>query len=64
MDYRTNEENELLLNEIGLDIIEIKAKDSGRDSQTGTCLFNFTPKLRLCVVARVMVTANTNVLID
>ena len=39
MDYRTNEENELLLNEIGLDVIEIKAKDSGRDSQTGTCLF-------------------------
>ena len=43
--YRTNEENELLLNEVGNDIIEIKAKDPRKDAQTRTCMVSLNPML-------------------
>ena len=63
----------MLLNEIGNDIIEVKAKDSRRYSQTGTGLVlvnpdillsstrNLITKLKLCVGAKVMITDNINV---
>ena len=63
----------MLLNEIGNDIIEVKAKDSRRYSQTGTGLVlvnpdillsstrNLITKLKLCDGAKVMITDNINV---
>ena len=72
--YKANEENELLLNEVGNDTIEIKAKHSRRDAKTGTCMVSVNPNAPLsstgktllqnykpCVGARLMVTCNINV---
>ena len=45
--YRTNEENEFLINEVGNYVIEIKAKDSRRDAQTGACVALVNPNAPL-----------------
>ena len=45
--YRIDEENELLLNEVGNNIIEVKAKHSRRDVQTGMCMVLVVPNAPL-----------------